>query len=229
MSSGIQDRRDHAQAELSQHVSAVNSSDTAGNLLNGLTTLRKLLLTRLHCDVEAEFGVDSALAPATAAEAVREMRHAAEEIEAYSLVLVIAEVARSGYAKGDLEWFRDWLLRLRCGDDVDSSLVARLQQYDQLNDAQRRRMFSSFLEQALPEATKAPLIIYRLFPRAVRIVTALAFGDALRAREIRGEQISFLPVIGDCHHCHGLPLENGETCVECGNPLWKIRWLNATE
>jgi hypothetical protein len=104
-----------------------------------------------------------------------------------------------------------------------------MRRYDQQNDGQRRRMFSSFLEQAFPEARKAPLIIYRLLPRAVWIVTALAFGDALRAREVRGEQISYLPIIGDCHYCHGLPLENGETCVECGNPLWKIKWLNAME
>ena len=51
--------------------------------------------------------------------------------------------------------------------------------YDQPSDGLRRRRFPSLLEQALPEARKAPLIIYRLFPRAVRIVTALAFGNAL--------------------------------------------------
>jgi hypothetical protein len=90
-------------------------------------------------------------------------------------------------------------------------------------------MFSSALERALPEARKAPLVIYRLYPRAVRIATAIAFGDALRAQEIRSEQISFLPIIADCHHCHGAPLENGESCVDCGNPLWKIKWLNTTD
>jgi hypothetical protein len=229
MSNGLQDRREHAQAELALHIGEIKSPDMVGSLWNGLVTLQKLLLTRLHIDFAAEFGVDSSLAPATAGEAIREMRHAAEAIETYSLVLVIDEVARRGYAKANVNWFRDWLLQLRFGDEVVPTLVERMRSYDKLSDGQRRRLFASSLEQALPEARQAPLIIYRLFPRAVRIATALAFGDALRAREIRKEQISYLPAIGDCHHCHGLPLENGETCVECGNPLWKIKWLNATE
>ena len=228
MNSGTQNRLEHAQVELSQHVGELIKPYTANNLWSGLTTLRDLLLTRLHSDVAVEFGIDSAVAPATVGAAVRELGQAAEEIEAYSLVLVIDEVARSGYASREMDWFRNWLLRLR-GDEMKSATLERLHTYEKHSDGERRRMFASFLEQAIPEATRAPLIIYRLFPRAVRIVTALAFGDTLRAREIRGEQISFLPVIGDCHHCHGLPLENGETCVACGNPLWKIKWLSATE
>jgi hypothetical protein len=229
MSSGIQDRLEHAQVELSEHVGEMIKPYTANNLWSGLTTLRELLLNRLHSDIEVEFGIDSSVAPATAGAMVREMGQAAEEIEAYSLVLVIDEVTRSGYARSEIDWFRNWLLRLRWGDEMNLATLARMQSYEKHNDGERRRMFASYLEQAIPEATKTPLIIYRLFPRAVRIVTALAFGDTLRAREIRGEQISYLPVIGDCHHCHGLPLENGETCVACGNPLWKIKWLSATE
>jgi hypothetical protein len=85
------------------------------------------------------------------------------------------------------------------------------------------------LEQALPEASKAPLGIYRMFPRAVRITTAVAFSDMQRAREVRAEQVSYLPIIADCHQCHGLPLDNRETCVQCGNPIWKLKWLSAVE
>src|SRR4051794_39357470 len=126
MSSAIQDRRVHAQAELVSHIGN-SSADTASSLWNGLATLRKLLLTRLHSDVENEFGIDSALAPATTAEAIREMRQAAEEIEAYSFVVVIDEVARSGYVKGDANWFRDWLLRLRFGSEPDQAVATRIE------------------------------------------------------------------------------------------------------
>ena len=172
---------------------------------------------------------DPIRAPKTLLNAKQEFRHAAQEIEIYSLVVVLAEASHSGYAAGDVDWFRNWLLRLRWGDEIDSAISERLQSYEPLTDGQRRRMFASSLEQALREATKAPLIIYRLYPRAVRIATALAFGDVLRARTVRSEQISYLPVIADCHHCHGLTLENGEICPDCGNPLWKIDWLCATE
>ena len=218
-----------AQAELTRHSGGVNSSAIVGSLWAGLITLRKLFLTRLHQDIDTRFGVDSVWAPLNLLKAKREYRLAAEEIEIYSLLVVVAEAEHSRYAKGDLAWFRDWLLRLRWGDEMNPTALQRMQAYGKHSDGERRRMFASFLEQALPAATKTPLIIYRLYPRAVRIATCLAFDDALRAREIRNEQISYLPVIGDCHQCHGLPLENGEVCADCGNPLWKINWLCATE
>jgi hypothetical protein len=228
MNTGIQHRRDQAQTEFQQHVGGAHSADLVHSLWTGLSTLRKLLLTRLHNDVEAYYGVDPILAPTTASETQREMRHAASEIEIYSLKVVLAEAARNEYAGDDENWFRDWLLRLRWGDEVNAAVAERMHLYDQYGDNDRRHMFASFVEQALPEATKAPLIIYRLYPRSVRVGTAVAFGDPLRAREVRSEQISYLPVIADCHDCHGLPLENGEICPNCGNPLWKINWLTAT-
>ena len=228
MNTGFQNRREQAQAEFQQRVGSAHSADLVRSLWAGLTTLRKLLLTRLHNDVEAYYGIDSILAPMTASETHREMCHAADEIEIYSLTVVLAEAAHSRYAHDDADWFREWLLRLRWGDEMNAMVAERMHLYDQYGDNDRRHMFASFVEQALPEATKAPLVIYRLYPRSVRVATALAFGDPLRAREVRGEQISFLPVIADCHDCHGLPLENGDICPNCGNPLWKINWLSAT-
>ena len=198
------------------------------SLWAGLTTLRKLCLARLHPDSDSPLA-DSFWAPLTLDKAKREDRQATEEIEIYSLLVVVAEAEHSGYAPGDNNWFRDWLLRLRWGNDIESATLQRMQAYEKHNDGERRRMFASFLEQALPEATKTPLIIYRIYPCAVRIATAIAFDDNLRAQEIRSEQMSYLPVIGDCHQCHGRLLENGEVCPECGNPLWKIDWLCATE
>ena len=187
------------------------------------------VFARLHENFESHFGADSDWAPPTILEAKRDFRRAAEEINIYTWEVVVAEAEHSGYANGDIDWLLDWLQRPRWGADIESSTLRRLQFYENHNDGERRRIFASFLEQALPTATKAPLIIYRLYPRAVRIATALAFGDALRAREVRSEQMSYLPVIGDCRQCHGLPLENGEICPDCGNPLWKLKWLCATE
>jgi len=227
MEVGIQERQDLAQTEIQKQL-ALNAPNIAGSLSKGLRALRELLLTRLHNDVEAAFGVDSLLAPATSGEAQREIHLATDEIEIYSLVVVLAEVSHGGYANGQLDWFRQWLLRLRFEQEFQSAARRRIEFYEPYGDNQRRHMFASIIEQALPEATKAPLIIYRLFPRSVRVATALAFADALRAKEIRSEQISYLPAIADCHECHGLPLENGDVCGHCGNPLWKINWLNAT-
>ena len=112
MEVGVQERHQQAQAEIQQQL-GLNSDDIVASLSNGLRTLRELLLTRLHNDVEAAFGVDSLLAPVTSEEAQREIHLAAEEIEVYSLVVVLAEVAHSNYANGQTDWFRDWLLRLR--------------------------------------------------------------------------------------------------------------------
>ena len=76
---------------------------------------------------------------------------------------------------------------------------------------------------------QAPLVIYRLLPLGVRIIVAVAFGDHLRAGETRNEQTALLPVIADCHECHGRPLDNGERCHRCSNPLWGFDWLTAAD
>ena len=58
-----------------------------------------------------------------------------------------------------------------------------------------------------------------------RLAVAVAFNDPLRAAELRSEQVNLLPAIEDCLHCHGRPLETGDVCSECGNPLWNLDWL----
>ena len=171
MDSKVQDRIEQAEAELTLHRGGVNSSAIADSLWAGLTTLRKLFLTRLHPDSEP-FPEDN-----------RGFRRAAEEIEIYSMMVVVAEAEHSGYINGDLAWFRDWLLRLRWGDEIDSATLEHIQSYENHSDGERRRMFASSLEQSLPEATAAPLIIYRLYPRAVRI----AAGCSVR-RYLAGER-----------------------------------------
>jgi hypothetical protein len=214
-----------AASEWDLHLGKPNSWNTVESLWAGLSTLRKLFLTRLHHDVESHFGADPIHPPLTHNEAYREIHHASDEIDIYSLTVVLGEVSQGGYVQSEPTWLRDWLIRLRWGDAAPTIVDGRMQVYDQYDKAGRRHLFASLLERALPEATRAPLVIYRLYPLSVRIVTALAFEDRLRAHEIRNEQTALLSAIADCHVCHGRPLDNGEVCRECGNPLWKINWL----
>ncbi|MCC6124903.1 MAG: hypothetical protein IT426_08075 [Pirellulales bacterium] len=81
----------------------------------------------------------------------------------------------------------------------------------------------------LHEAASAPLVVFRLFPLAVQIVTARAFGDRKTADELRSRQADILPSINDCRHCRGRVLDVGEPCPKCGNPLWTYEWLIAAD
>ena len=89
----------------------------------------------------------------------------------------------------------------------------------------QRLAFGNILATALPEASRAPLVLLRLVPAAVQIATALAFGKSADAQQWRHEQTEILPSIPDCYRCHGKLLENGEQCTMCGNPLWTYEWL----
>ena len=86
--------------------------------------------------------------------------------------------------------------------------------------------FASFM---FPESRKTPLVLFRLFPLTVRIVTCASFGDRNRATKIRNQQVSLLSAIIDCSQCRGIVLANGEQCPRGGNPVWNFRWLTATE
>jgi len=199
------------------------------SLWTGLATLRKLFLTRLQSDLKLHFGAEPVLPPPTLLSWQREFRHAAGEIEAYSLAIVVAEVERNLYAPAGDDGFRQWLLRLRWGENTPADVALRLDSYRSLTVTNQRPVFTSYLERVCAEAARAPLALYRLYPLAVSLATALAFGDRRRARELRCAQIGNLPAIEDCLICHGRPLDNGEVCRECGNPLWKLHWLCATE
>jgi hypothetical protein len=103
----------------------------------------------------------------------------------------------------------------------------RIRHYLAMSDDELRLSFSRNLETVFPEARLAPLILYRLFPLSVRIVAAIAFGNHLDAAELRNRQTLWLAAIGDCHECHGRPLDNGDQCAVCGNPIWSYHWLCA--
>ena len=91
----------------------------------------------------------------------------------------------------------------------------------------RRLAFQRVLDKAIPESRRAPLVLLRLLPLAAGIATATAFGNLDLARLLRKQQSSLLPAINDCHRCRGRLLDNGDSCPECGNPLWKFNWLTS--
>jgi hypothetical protein len=219
-------RREEAARLLNERESRQDGVRVANSLSDGLSTLRNLLFTRIHQDVELKIGVDSMLLPVSP---LKSEQAAKLEIELFEIAESASRAQARGYVK-DRDWYLPWLSRLRLGADAEDSRVAlRLKRYLEKDDDARRLSFSGHLEHAYPEARRAPLVLYRLFPLSVGIATALAFGAPLDANELRNQQMFWLPSIQDCHECHGSPLENGEKCRVCGNPVWTHRWLTVAD
>jgi hypothetical protein len=218
-------RRAEAAAEFDKRRDRQDGAMVANSLADGLSTLRDALFTRVHSDVEKNVGMDSILSP-TAAD--RSAAHGRTEIELYQIAESAATVEHEGFLADDAVWYRQWLARLRLGERWDSPIVAaRLDLYLSKSPDERRRTFSQLLERSVPEARHAPLVVYRLFPLAVTIVTEVAFGDHGRADVSRKRQVFILPGINDCPKCHGRVLANEEKCAQCGNPFWTYEWLTA--
>ncbi len=196
------------------------------SLMCGMTTLRDLVYTRVHEDVEANLGSDSMLIPVSLSKIEQ---RAKSEIDRYQVAESTLAVGAERWAK-DAKWYRDWLCRLRLNQQLaDNRTLARLDSYLSLPDDDRRLEFARVLQKSIAEAAQAPLVLFRIFPLAIRIVTAVALGHSAQAQSWRDQQLHWLPAILDCQRCHGRPLENGEVCDECGNPLWKYRWLTQTD
>jgi hypothetical protein len=152
---------------------------------------------------------------------------AATEIALFELAESANEARTREYVSDD-GWYVEWLGRALLGDAMAApDSIDRLANYQQQSSSERRRTFAGVLERGLPEAMRAPLIVYRLLAPAVAIVTGMAFGDQARVYEARKQQLSLLPGIADCSECHGRLLEIGEACRQCGNPFWKFQWLVA--
>ncbi len=218
-------RRVDAASEFDRHEQRSDGVRVVGSLADGLSMLRDLLFARIHEEGESGFGQDSMLLPVSV---VKSEAAANKEIEIYLIAESAADAVAGGYVNSADAWFQQWLGRLRLGDYVAApAVVQRLNFYADKSPDDRRRGFSSQLQQALPEAGRAPLVLYRLLPLAVSIVTAMAFGDQPRAEATRKRQIHWLASIADCHSCHGRLLDIGENCAQCGNPFWKHDWLTA--
>ena len=169
--------------------------------------------------------MDSMLVPLSA---LKSEADANKEIEIYLIAESAAAVSAARYVESPDPWYLNWLGHLRLGDYAASpAVVQRLSFYGGKSADDRRRAFSSQLQTVLPRVVRAPLVLFRLLPLAVTIVTVLAFGDERHADETRKRQIRWLASIADCHACHGRLLEIGESCPQCGNPFWKQEWLTA--
>jgi hypothetical protein len=221
-------RRTSAAGELQRRSGRGDAVRIVDSLADGLKLLAEELFLRIDRDVEDRFGMDSMMMPPKGAAEGQALR-AKSLIDIYSVVTAAAEATDRQYVKDEDGWLAPWLLALRLEDSRQPAIQDQVQAYRALGDEERRRAFVSTLERRLPHATRAPLVLYRLYPLAVRVVVAVAFGDHLRAGELRNQQTSLLPVIADCHDCHGRPLDNGDGCHTCGNPLWNFEWLCAAD
>ena len=222
-------RRTVAEEQLRSRRSDLDAAATVRSLSDGLDLLANLLFDRVDRDVEQNFGVDSMLMPPSTQREIEATTRAHTLIDVYSAVVAAEEAVQRGYID-DANWFVQWLLDLRLddpADDVASRAAERAKKYQGMQPDERRLKFASSLERRVPNAVNAPLVTYRLYPLGVRMVVAIAFGDNFRAGELRNQQASLLPVISDCHSCHGNPLDNGERCEACSNPLWGYEWLTA--
>lgn len=216
-------RRAEAAAEFNQRHNRQDGAQVVNSLADGLNALRDLLYARAHGDVEQRFGVDSML---VASAELRRLEMGRTEIELYEVAESAATFAQRRYFSDADAWYLDWLLRLRLDESqLTAAANRRLSDYLSQSPDGRRLRFSQVLEASLPDAGHAPLVIYRLFPLAVNLATALAFGDHAGAEEARRRQIAILPGIADCPRCHGRVLSNEERCPQCGNPFWSYDWL----
>jgi hypothetical protein len=217
--------RAEAASEFDRREGRTDGERVTQSLTDGLKLVRDLLFVRVHGEVEQVFGVDSMLLP------IAEMRSedaAKTEIDLFQIAESVAHAREQHYLHADDNWCLKWLGRLRMGAAIDSPEVAEgLSRYAGKGSDDRRRAFSVTLERTFPEAQRAPLILYRLLPLAVALVTDQAFGNHAGATEMRRRQSALLPGIRDCHRCRGAVLDVGEKCHECGNPMWKHGWLTA--
>ncbi len=193
--------------------------------MSGLETLADLMLDRVAIEPGTMFGVDSMIMPSSFVE-----RHAVAtlEIELFQAAIASETAARHGYLRSDDSWFPRWLIAARLPErHTEPAVIARLTVYRAQPPDARRLTLETAFERALPQAAHAPLVLFQLFPLAVEIVTAIAFGAVADAEAARKRQREALPNLADCTACRGALLENGDDCRQCGNPLWKYDWLTA--
>ena len=216
-----------AAREFDRHEQREDGSELVSALSDGLSTLKELAFRRMHFDVEELVGLDSMLMPLSP---VKSERQAKTEIELFQIAESAMAAREHGFLKDNHDWFAGWLTRLRFGDDAGSKTCRRrLSDYADQSADDRRLKFGDILAAVFPESRRAPLVLFRLFPLAIHVATALAFGDHLAASELRSRQLFYLPVIEDCHDCHGRLLANIDKCPHCENPLWNYRWLTSAD
>ncbi|MGI8978156.1 MAG: hypothetical protein ACR2FY_02910 [Pirellulaceae bacterium] len=226
----LTEERSRRRLAATEGLSALSSRSDAQQIVerldDGLSLLRNSFYSRLQADVEQSFGKDSMLMPLSQALTEHQVKG---EIEAFLVAEVLDELSHSDILPQPAK-NRQWLQELRLAGRQDrAAQETRADHYFQLSSRDRQLQFSDRLEELLREARLAPLVLYQLFPLAARAATALAFGDHLRGGEIRNVQASLLPAITYCRNCHGRLLDVDESCRECGNPVWTIRWMTQAD
>ncbi|HVU88910.1 MAG TPA: hypothetical protein VHD36_16420 [Pirellulales bacterium] len=208
-----------------EHEARADGARIVASLAAGFEMLTSLMLDRVAVEPGTRFGVDSMIMPTSF---VQGHAIASLESELYQ-VAVSAEVARArGYLRTDDDWYVRWLINTRLPDRLsEPAVVGRFALYKAQSPDKRRLSFETALERALPQTAHAPLVLFRLYPLAVEIVTATAFAAPADAIDARKRQRQILPSLADCTACRGALLENGEECPQCGNPIWKFDWLTA--
>ena len=176
-------RRSDAAQEFNLHEDRSDGLEIAGSLASGLTILRDALYKRVHEDVQRQRGMDSILMPISEE---KSERLAKIEIDLYQIAVSAAAAQRGDYAGADAGWYWQWLARLRLGpSQPEDRVTKRVECYLAKSRDQRRLLFSDVMARALPESRHAPLVLFRLLPLAIEIVTALGFGDSAQAAEVR--------------------------------------------
>jgi hypothetical protein len=214
--------RVQAVEELAIHEDRQDAERIVDSLAAGLTLLGEATGTRVFNDVLKIYPQDS-----------MQIRFPAKgelpgktEIDLFLIVEASYVAAEQRLIRSGAAWCATWLATLRLGETAGQPQAQRrLQNYAELPGDARRLAFQRVLDKAIPESRRAPLVLLRLLPLAAGIVSATAFGNLDLARSLRKQQTSLLPAINDCHRCRGRVLDNGDTCAECGNPLWKFNWL----
>lgn len=211
-----------AAAAFDQHERREDGTQIADRLTKSLTGLRESLLRRV-LTADESIPLDSMLLPVSKLKA---QQHAAEEVEAFMIAESAAEVCDHQLCTKPEQWYADWLTAMRLDSwNPLGNVPERVAGYLKESADERRLQFSNLLVEAIPESRHAPLVLFRVFPMAVQIATALAFDKTKSAEKIRAEQIKVLPSIAFCQECHGALLKENQECSTCGNPLWNRQWL----
>jgi hypothetical protein len=217
--------RDQFVIEFEQHSGRHDSAELVAGLNAGLNLLGHMLYLRLHEDVQMALGADSMLSPVSEP---RTRRRAMAEIDLYQAAESAVMVRQAGYLPEGCDWYASWLVGLRLGEPSQSPACSeRVDGYLSQPERARRLAMTNMLSAVLPDSRRAPLVLFVLFPLAVQVVTATAFGDHAGAEKLRNGQVELLSIIPSCPECRGRVLKNGESCPRCANPLWKTEWLNS--
>jgi hypothetical protein len=197
------------------------------SLRSGMVLLNELLYSRLHEDVRKTVGADSMLMPVSE---MRSLLQTKTEIGLFQVAEAAATVRRLGYWPNSENVQVPWFAHIMLGESpLGDPHRQRIDDYLSKPAQARCLVLTDVLARVLPESGRAPLVLFVLFPLAVQIAAVLAFGDRPTADKLRAAQAVHLPIISSCRQCHGRVLENGETCRQCANPLWKTSWLTSTE